>query len=361
MNILACVKSTPANLQRLRCSLCDTLFRNFHYLFNGKSIHEYIRTDEILPVTYAECLKKYCQEYDESNQMNFICLTCCESLKSIHLCHLQADELTRIIQDKLGQTKRLKQLRNSNETDFILVKDEPTHCDQSDSTNYSQFLIDNHPSSIDHQIDDSDDDDDDNDNTKNDKHSLPRTKPTRISRRQYQFLIELPDQQSLNSFIENAAAQSNSRWTWRRTSANSRGYKIYYVCNYSMRRHFHPCSAAMYALFNPTGSISIYAHGEHRHIPKAQISSAITEQSKSEIFKCLQMNFTATEIRELLVQLKLPFGDAKKLNNFIKYHKEILRYGAVTNVRLCGSAYRQPQYWTVRHSSSNDVNPIRQE
>lgn len=124
-----------------------------------------------------------------------------------------------------------------------------------------------------------------------------------------------------------------------------------------MRRHFHPCQAAMYALFNPSGTISVYSYGEHRHIAKARLSSTMTEQTKNEIFKCLHMNYSSSEIREHLVQLKLPFGETKKLNNFIKYHKEILRYGAVTNVRLYGSAYRQPYCWTIRRtSSSNDVN-----
>jgi hypothetical protein len=182
------------------------------------------------------------------------------------------------------------------------------------------------------------------------------SKTTRLSRRQYDFLIELPDQQSLNAFIETSASESNSRWTWRRTSANSRGYKIYYVCNFSMRRHYHPCPAAMYALFNPEGSISIYSHGQHQHIPKNHLPSTITDQTKDEVFKCLQSDMSTSDIREHLIRLKLPFGDTKKLNNFIKYHKEILRFGAVTNVRLNGTAYRQPQCWAIRRQSPTDVN-----
>jgi hypothetical protein len=162
----------------------------------------------------------------------------------------------------------------------------------------------------------------------------------------------LPDQPSLNTFIEASAAESDSRWTWRRTSANSRGYKIYYVCNYSMRRHYHPCSAAMYALFNPEGTISIYSYGKHEHIPKNRLPLTITDESKDEIFKCLQAEMSTSDIRDHLIQRKLPFGDIKKLNNFIKYHKELLRFGAVTNVRVNGSAYRQPQYWAIRRTSS---------
>lgn len=182
------------------------------------------------------------------------------------------------------------------------------------------------------------------------------SKNTRLSRRRYEFLITLPSQQSLNAFIETSAAQSNSRWTWRRTSANSRGYKIYYVCNYSMRRHYHPCPAAMYALFNPEGTISIFSHGEHEHISKDHVPSTITDQTKEEIFKCLQSDMSIQDIREHLTRHQLPFGDTKKLNNFVKYHKEILRYGSVTNLRLSGSAYRQPQFWTVRHPGAGHGN-----
>jgi len=183
------------------------------------------------------------------------------------------------------------------------------------------------------------------------------SKTPRITRRQYDFLVKLPDQQSLNAFIERSSSESNSRWTWRRTSANSRGYKIYYVCNYSMRRHYQPCPAAMYALFNPEGSISIYSHGQHQHIPKNhQLPSTINDQTKDEIFKCLQTDMSTSDIREHLIRLRLPFGDTKKLNNFIKYHKEILRFGAVTNVRLNGTAYRQPQFWAIRRTSPTNVN-----
>jgi hypothetical protein len=183
------------------------------------------------------------------------------------------------------------------------------------------------------------------------------SKAPRITRRQYDFLVKLPDQQSLNAFIERSSSESNSRWTWRRTSANSRGYKIYYVCNYSMRRHYQPCPAAMYALFNPEGSISIYSHGQHQHIPKNhQLPSTITDETKDEIFKCLQTDMSTSDIREHLIRLRLPFGDTKKLNNFIKYHKEILRFGAVTNVRLNGTAYRQPQFWAIRRTSPTNVN-----
>ncbi|CAF1559274.1 unnamed protein product [Rotaria magnacalcarata] len=182
------------------------------------------------------------------------------------------------------------------------------------------------------------------------------SKTTRLTRRQYEFLTKLPDQQSLNAFIEASASESNSRWTWRRTSANSRGYKIYYVCNFSMRRHYHPCPAAMYALFNPEGTISIYSHGQHQHTPKTRLPLSITDESKDEIFKCLQTGMSASDIREHLVRLQLPFGDTKKLNNFIKYHKELLRFGAVTNVRLNGSAYRQPQFWAIRRPSPTNAN-----
>ncbi|CAF1030764.1 unnamed protein product [Rotaria sp. Silwood1] len=182
------------------------------------------------------------------------------------------------------------------------------------------------------------------------------SKNTRLTRRQYEFLTKLPDQQSLNAFIETSSSESNSRWTWRRTSANSRGYKIYYVCNFSMRRHYHPCPAAMYALFNPEGTISIYAHGQHQHIPKNRLPLSITDESKDEIFKCLQTGMSSSDIREHLIRLQLPFGDTKKLNNFIKYHKELLRFGAVTNVRLNGSAYRQPQFWAIRRPSPTNIN-----
>ncbi|CAF3215361.1 unnamed protein product [Rotaria sp. Silwood2] len=178
-------------------------------------------------------------------------------------------------------------------------------------------------------------------------------KGTRLSRRQYGFLIKLPDQQSLNAFIETSSAESGSRWTWRRTSANSRGYKVYYVCNFSMRRHYHPCPAAMYALFHPEGSISIYSCGQHQHIPKDRLPVSITDATKDEIFKCLQSGMATTDIREHLTRLRLPFGDARKLNNFIKYHKELLRFGTVTNVRIGGTAYRQPQCWAIRRQTSS--------
>ncbi|CAF0793971.1 unnamed protein product [Rotaria sordida] len=176
-------------------------------------------------------------------------------------------------------------------------------------------------------------------------------KNTRLSRRQYNFLVQLPDQQSLNAFIETSSAESGSRWTWRRTSANSRGYKVYYVCNFSMRRHYHPCPAAMYALFHPEGSISIYSCGQHQHIPKDRIPVSITDATKDEIFKCLQTGMATSDIREHLTRLQLPFGDARKLNNFIKYHKELLRFGTVTNVRVGGTAYRQPQCWAIRRQA----------
>ncbi|UJR31763.1 hypothetical protein I4U23_019241 [Adineta vaga] len=182
--------------------------------------------------------------------------------------------------------------------------------------------------------------------------SINESKNTRLSRRQYDFLVKLADQQSLNAFIESSAAESGSRWTWRRTSANSRGYKVYYVCNFSMRRHYHPCPAAMYALFHPEGSISIYSCGEHQHIPKARLPVSITDTTKDEIFKCLQAGMATTDIREHLTRLQLPFGDTRKLNNFIKYHKELLRFGTVTNVRIGGTAYRQPQCWAIRRQPS---------
>ncbi|CAF3684565.1 unnamed protein product [Adineta steineri] len=178
------------------------------------------------------------------------------------------------------------------------------------------------------------------------------SKSTRLSRRQYDFLVKLPDQQSLNAFIETSSAESGSRWTWRRTSANSRGYKVYYVCNFSMRRHYHPCPAAMYALFHPEGSISIYSCGQHQHIPKDRLPVSITDATKDEIFKCLQAGMATTEIREHLTRKQLPFGDTRKLNNFIKYHKELLRFGTVTNVRIGGTAYRQPQCWAIRRQPS---------
>ncbi|CAF1299143.1 unnamed protein product [Adineta ricciae] len=188
--------------------------------------------------------------------------------------------------------------------------------------------------------------------------SVNGSKATRLSRRQYDFLIKLPDQQSLNAFIESSAADSGSRWTWRRTSANSRGYKVYYVCNFSMRRHYHPCPAAMYALFHPEGSISIYSCGQHQHIPKDRLPVSITDATKDEIFKCLQAGMATTDIREHLTRLQLPFGDTRKLNNFIKYHKELLRFGTVTNVRIGGTAYRQPQCWAIRRQSSCPMPPV---
>jgi hypothetical protein len=115
-----------------------------------------------------------------------------------------------------------------------------------------------------------------------------------------------------------------------------------------MRRHYHPCPAAMYALFHPEGSISIYSCGQHQHIPKDRLPVSITDATKDEIFKCLQAGMATTDIREHLTRLQLPFGDTRKLNNFIKYHKELLRFGTVTNVRIGGTAYRQPQCWAIR-------------
>ncbi|CAF0939444.1 unnamed protein product [Didymodactylos carnosus] len=182
---------------------------------------------------------------------------------------------------------------------------------------------------------------------------------TRLGRRQYDYVRKLDDQMKLNAYLEESAAEHNCRWTWRRTSANSRGYKVYYVCNFSMRRHYYPCPAAMYALFHPDGFISIYACGEHRHEPKDPLPVSITDETKEEIFKCLQNGMTATEIRDHLNKKSLSFGDARKLNNFIKYHKELLRFGTVTNVRPGGTAYRQPQCWAIRrqHTTLEPTTP----
>ena len=185
-----------------------------------------------------------------------------------------------------------------------------------------------------------------------DSPSIGEGKAARLSRRQYTFLEKLADQNALNTFIETSSAESGSRWTWCRTSANSRGYKVYYVCNFSMRRHYHPCPAAMYALFHPEGAISIYSCGQHQHIPKDRLPVSITDATKDEIFKCLQNGMSTTEIREHLTRLQLPFGDTRKLNNFIKYHKELLKFGTVTNVRIGGTAYRQPQCWAIRRQAA---------
>ena len=119
-----------------------------------------------------------------------------------------------------------------------------------------------------------------------------------------------------------------------------------------MRRHYHPCPAAMYALFHPEGSISIYSYGHHQHVPKSRLPLSITNKCKDEIFKCLQAGMSASDIREHLIRQDLSFGDTKKLNNFIKYHKELLRFGAVTNVRSNGTTYRQPQLWAIRRPPS---------
>ncbi|CAF0906916.1 unnamed protein product [Didymodactylos carnosus] len=183
---------------------------------------------------------------------------------------------------------------------------------------------------------------------------------TRLGRRQYDYVRKLDDQMKLNAYLEESAAEHNCRWTWRRTSANSRGYKVYYVCNFSMRRHYYPCPAAMYALFHPDGFISIYACGEHRHEPKDPLPVSITDETKEEIFKCLHSGMTATEIKDHLNKKSLSFGDARKLNNFIKYHKELLRFGTVTNVRPGGTAYRQPQCWAIRrqHTTLESTVPI---
>ncbi|CAF3738499.1 unnamed protein product [Rotaria sp. Silwood1] len=237
---------------------------------------------------------------------------------------------------------------------LIIEPSSPTHHQQisqihrrSSSTSEQPPLIINYQPSIDGEQSLSP-------NTNDDEASSTNgLKTTRLSRRQYGFLVKLPDQQSLNAFIETSSSESGSRWTWRRTSANSRGYKVYYVCNFSMRRHYHPCPAAMYALFHPEGSISIYSCGQHQHIPKDRLPVSITDATKDEIFKCLQSGMTTTDIREHLVRLKLPFGDARKLNNFIKYHKELLRFGTVTNVRIGGTAYRQPQCWAIRRQTSS--------
>ncbi|CAF4377720.1 unnamed protein product, partial [Adineta steineri] len=35
---------------------------------------------------------------------------------------------------------------------------------------------------------------------------------------------------------------------------------------------------------------------------------------------------------------------------------ELLRFGAVTNVRLNGTAYRQPHCWAIRRSSPINAN-----
>jgi hypothetical protein len=388
-----CPKSARSNQspykQRHRCSLCDSLLKpssSYRYLFMGKSIHEPMVINNSKTITYAECCKQYFNELNHVDQLTMICIKCSHHLQRIYSLHNDADELTKQMRQTLSKTKRLNRIRSSNSDDItiIAVKNEPAmipkpiepvhYRSNIASANsafvpirtsngnfypmnnapvvpYAQFMIES-PSyqqtnsnkeeitlEEDRSLSPSINDDD---------HG---SKTTRLTRRQYEFLITLPDQPSLNTFIETSASQSNSRWTWRRTSANSRGYKIYYVCNYSMRRHYHPCPAAMYALFNPEGSISIYSHGQHQHIPKNHLPSTITDQTKEEIFKCLQSDMSTSDIRVHLTRLQLPFGDTKKLNNFIKYHKEILRFGAVTNIRLNGTAYRQPQYWAIRRSS----------
>ncbi|UJR14919.1 hypothetical protein I4U23_001902 [Adineta vaga] len=390
--------------QHQRCSLCDRLLKIQRYMTIGKSIHESIVINNQKTITYGECCQRYLKEKSLMNKLHIICLKCCNNLQHVYSLHLDAEELTEKLRRTCYKTKRLQRIRHSSsktETN-IEIKVEPSltnhiptsatipsihsafipaqifpnenECNQqflyhhkmnnSSTLPYAQFLIDspiatnlshhdnNQHNSNSEQI--SPDDDHSLSSYPNDEET--NIKNNRLSRRQYNFLIELPDQPSLNAFIEASASESGSRWTWRRTSSNSRGYKVYYVCNFSMRRHYHPCPAAMYALFNPTGSISVFSHGQHQHIPKNHLPLIISDQTKDEIFKCLQTNMSATGIREHLIRLKLPFGDAKKLNNFIKYHRELLRFGAVTNVRVNGTAYRQPQYWAIRRSSPVNAN-----
>ncbi|CAF0964905.1 unnamed protein product [Adineta ricciae] len=392
-----------------RCSLCDRLLKTQRYMTVGKSVHESFAIKNEKAITYAECCRQYLKESSLVDKLHMICLKCCNNLQRVHSLHTDAEDLTEKLRQTCSKTKRLHRIRHSSaksETDIKIkiesspvdhVKDLPIptsaiipsinsafippqifshehQCNQPylyphkitnpSTIPFAQFLIDSPiATNLSHR---------DKQRTLSnceqtpldDDHSLSsypnedesNSKNTRLSRRQYDFLIELPDQQSLNSFIETSASESGSRWTWRRTSSNSRGYKVYYVCNFSMRRHYHPCPAAMYALFNPAGSISVYSYGQHRHIPKNHLPLIISDQTKDEIFKCLQTDMSATSIREHLIRLKLPFGDTKKLNNFIKYHRELLRFGAVTNVRVNGTAYRQPQYWAIRRSSPVNTN-----
>ncbi|CAF0895144.1 unnamed protein product [Rotaria sordida] len=411
--------SMNINHQRKRCLLCDSLLKSHRYLLMGKSIQESIIINNNKTITYAECCQKYLKKTNGFNKLHIICLKCCDNLQHLHSLHLDAEELTKKLRQTSFKTKRLNHIRHSHSkidtnieikeeslsvelvSESVISNNPYIHYDTAQhmqvsnipsvrsafvpppqifsnehqnylyhhsmnnvsSLPYAQFLIESPMSTnFSHQQQENDSNnqqlslDDDRSLSPCTNDDENGSKNTRLTRRQYEFLTKLPDQQSLNAFIEASSSESNSRWTWRRTSANSRGYKIYYVCNFSMRRHYHPCPAAMYALFNPEGTISIYAHGQHQHIPKNRLPLSITDESKDEIFKCLQTGMSSSDIREHLIRLQLPFGDTKKLNNFIKYHKELLRFGAVTNVRLNGSAYRQPQFWAIRRTSPTNTN-----
>ncbi|CAF0888210.1 unnamed protein product [Adineta steineri] len=403
-----CPKSLRSNKSfsklHKRCSLCDCLLKTQHYLTIGKSIHDSVIINNNKTITYAECCQRYLNDKSLSDQSHIICSKCCNNLQNLHSLHVNAEELTNKIHRTCYKTKRLNRIRQSYSINRMNreIKEEPKSLSDTNkhiettsnipsinsafipsqifsnefdlyrdavhnasTVPYAQFLIDSPiATNLSHQQKQRDGSNNDKSLSPDDDRSIisctndeeTNSKSGRLTRRQYDFLMELPDQQSLNAFIESSSSESGSRWTWRRTSSNSRGYKVYYVCNFSMRRHYHPCPAAMYALFNPEGTISVYSFGQHQHVPKNHLPLIISDETKEEIFKCLQTDMSASEIRDHLIQLKLPFGDTKKLNNFIKYHRELLRFGAVTNVRLNGTAYRQPHCWAIRRSSPINAN-----
>ncbi|CAF3644519.1 unnamed protein product [Rotaria socialis] len=357
-------------MERSPIAVSETVLANTPYdLSNAQSIHNKIHLLKVTHPLYDknnEIIDSSKSKPRTKKQLQLLSKT-----KNINLCQSKQSDPKQDFTSYVPKSTSHSRIPNSHEyyptnllnsainnqttsayTQLMINSSSPSgHPQQSEIRRCSSSTHEQAPLTINYQPS-SDGEQSFSPNTNDDEtSSVNGTKGTRLSRRQYGFLVKLPDQQSLNAFIETSSSESGSRWTWRRTSANSRGYKVYYVCNFSMRRHYHPCPAAMYALFHPEGSISIYSCGQHQHIPKDRLPVSITDATKDEIFKCLQIGMATTEIREHLTRLQLPFGDARKLNNFIKYHKELLRFGTVTNVRIGGTAYRQPQCWAIRRQT----------
>lgn len=93
----------------------------------GKSIHEPMVINNSKTITYAECCKKYLHELNHTDQLTMICPKCSHHLQRIHSLHIDANELTKQMKQRVSKTKRLNRIRSSKSDDItiISVKKEP--------------------------------------------------------------------------------------------------------------------------------------------------------------------------------------------------------------------------------------------
>lgn len=67
-------------------------------------------------------------------------------------------------------------------------------------------------------------------------------------------------------------SETNFNWVHKRNSFTSQGKKIYYMCNYRIKKGYEVCPAVLYALFPITGSSStcspvmVFSCGRHKHV-----------------------------------------------------------------------------------------------